>query len=96
MTSFTDRLPVSLIPEQFFIAAMGDDVIDDCCGRQAVFAKALDAKRVSSQEERPRSPPSRVITALRGRFSGILLAMLFAIHAIRQVGAAGMPAGAPW
>ena len=43
---FAKRLPVVLIPKQFVIAFVRDDVIDDLSGYYSPFLLAVEAKRV--------------------------------------------------
>lgn len=94
MASLAQRLPVSLIPEQLFISAMRDDVVNHGCRDYLPALEAFHAQWIPAQESFTRCAPFMAISAAVGAFPGIQTAVLFAVHPVRQVRAAGMTAGA--
>jgi hypothetical protein len=63
MVPFAQGLPVAPIPEQYRIAAMGNDMIDDSGERGDTLRPAHAAERVLSQEQAPRLVPPPIIAA---------------------------------
>ena len=61
MTILAKRLPVPLIPEQFFITSMRYDMIDYRCRGDSVFRETLCAQRMLPEETISGFPPPVVI-----------------------------------
>ena len=94
MAVFAKRLPVAPIPEQNGIAAVRDDMVNNCGGRQLADLSALHAKRILFEEHRPGGAPSAVITAFRGVAAhaiSTVFSVIFAVNAaVTEVGTARM------
>ena len=63
VTILTKRLPVLLIPEQFFITPVRYDMIDYCCRGDSVFRETLCAQRMLPEETLSGLAPSGIITS---------------------------------
>ena len=61
---FAQRLPVVLIPEQYLIATVRDDVIDNRCQVIHTFLCAFHTERMCSEEQLAGFLPCAVITAI--------------------------------
>lgn len=94
MARLTQRLPVSLIPEQLLIAPMRDDVVDHGRRGDLPAPQTFRAQRMLAQVAVTGHAPFTAVTPAMGIFSCVQAAMFFAVHPIRQVRAAGMAAGA--
>lgn len=94
MASLAKRLPVVLIPEQLLIAPMRDDVVDHGRRGNLPAPQTFRAQRMPAQVAVTGRAPFTAIAPAMGIFSCIQAAMLFAVHPVRQVRAAGMAAGA--
>lgn len=94
MASLAKRLPVPFIPEQLLIAPMRDNVVDHGRRDDLPALQTFRAQRMLAQEAVARDAPFTAIAPAMGVFSCIQAAMLFAVHPVRQVRAAGMTAGA--
>jgi hypothetical protein len=72
-----------LIPEQFLITSVRDDVVD--YGRRGKYTVALtfDAQRIFPKEHRPRASPSGIVSTSCGPFSRMQRSVLLAINVIR-------------
>lgn len=99
MAVLAHRLPVVLVPEQFHVALVIDDVIDDLCTGGSEFSSltllAL-AQRMFAKECNARNTPSGSVTTLAGVASERILfllwppSMLLASPALHQHRAAGV------
>jgi len=58
MTGFTKRLPVALIPEQFLISSVRNDMVHHRCLPVAIPLQAPYAKWIKLQEAKPSFVPS--------------------------------------
>jgi hypothetical protein len=58
MTGFTKRLPVALIPEQFLISSVRNDMVHHCHLPVTIPLQAPYAKRMKLQETKPSFVPS--------------------------------------
>ena len=47
MAALAQGLPISLIPEQLWVAPVGNDMVNHGCGFQFTFGEALDTERIS-------------------------------------------------
>ena len=96
MAVFAKRLPVAPIPEQNGIAAVRDDMVNNCGGRQLADFSALHAERILFEEHRPGGAPSAVITAFRGVAAhaiSTVFSVIFAVNAaVTEVRTAGISA----
>ena len=63
MAALAKGLPVFFVPEQFRIAAMRFDVVDDRCRNEASLCFAADAPGMTFQEELPGLLPFPSVTA---------------------------------
>ena len=94
MAVFAKRLPVAPIPKQNGIAAVRDDMVNNCGGRQLADLFALHAERILFEEHRPGGAPSAVITAFRGVAAhaiSTVFSVIFAVNAaVTEVGTARM------
>ena len=77
MTRFAKRLPVVLIPKAALVAAVWDDVVNDCGSDNHVFISTISAKRVLIQKRQARLIPPIVISAFVRRRSFVLGALTF-------------------
>ena len=98
MTILAKRLPVPLIPEQFFITSMRYDMIDYRCRGDFVTGKTLRAQRMLPEETISGFPPPVVIPTGSGaaakRVLRPFLPMLLTKDALlTEIGTAGVPAG---
>ena len=100
MAVFAKRLPVAPIPKQNGIAAVRDDMVNNCGGRQLADFSALHAERIRFEEHRPGGAPSAVITTFRGVAAHAICAVfsvIFAVNAaVTEVGAARMTTWSFW
>ena len=64
MVALAEGLPVRLVPEQFLVAVVGRDVIDDGRGPRDVTALALHTEWMLGEEALTRASPSRVVATL--------------------------------
>ena len=99
MAVFAQRLPVVLVPEQLWVAAMRENVVNHGRGGQFTTFFALDAQRVKLKIPLPSCTPLGVISARSGITPDIIVCvfrtMHFTVHAdIAQIGAAGLATGA--
>lgn len=67
MTRFTERLPIALIPEQFLVATVWDNVIHNRCFGVASLLSAFRTQRVALKERFACLLPSSAVAALCGR-----------------------------
>ena len=67
MTRFTERLPIALIPEQLLVAAVGDNVIHNCCFGVASRLSTFRTQRVALKERFACLLPATAVAALCGR-----------------------------
>jgi hypothetical protein len=81
MAILTQRLPVGLIPEQFFISTMRNHMVHNGGFHQLPTFPAPDTQRVFFQVPSPGFPPASVITPLRcsGTLCLIQIAVFFTI-----------------
>ena len=63
MVRLTKRLPVILIPEQFLITPVRNDMIDYCCRSKFVFPETFHTQRVQTEEQFSGLAPSGIITS---------------------------------
>ena len=99
MAVLTKGLPVLFIPEKRMIAAMGNDMINYCRGRQHTAFQAFGAQRTPGQKRLPRLSPVCVITTgSRAAANGVMapfFSMLLAVNPLlAEIGTAGITAGA--
>ena len=92
MAAFAKRLPILFVPEQFFVAPVRNDMVNNRGRRQLAIFSAFRAERILFKKQRPGRAPFAVITSLGSVLPGIQLAMCFAVYAVREVRTARMPA----
>ena len=92
MAVLAKGLPVFLIPEKNRITAMRNDVVDNRRRRQLSVFSAFFAERILFEKQRPCYAPLAVISSLRSILTSIPLTMFFAVHSVRQLRTARMPA----
>ena len=100
MASLAQRLPVVLIPEQLFVSAMRNDVVDHRSRREHAMRQAAHAQWMLLQKAFARKPPPGVIAAPSsaatqsvGRFGAVLRAIC---AALAEVGTTRIAAGTFW
>ena len=86
------RLPVTLVPEQYFVSPMRLDMIHNRCRRQFSCPLALCAKRMLHQELLPRFLPAAAVAALKGvgSIANMQFGMLIAVTIVSQSRTTGM------
>lgn len=66
VAGLAQRLPVALVPEEFRIATMRDDVVNDRRGNISSVPLTLSAQRMPMKVSLRRLLPSPVVSALTG------------------------------
>ena len=98
MTILAKRLPVPLIPEQFFITSMRYDMIDYRCRGDFVTGKTLRAQRMLPEETLSGLAPSGIVTSDSGAAPKRVLRPFFPMlltkdALLTEIGTAGISAG---
>ena len=96
MAAFAKRLPVAFIPKQLHVAPVRDDVVNHGAGRELALLHTFRTQRMAAEKPCTRCAPLAVISPAGGVLPCKQSAMRFAVHPVRQVRAARIPAGTFW
>ena len=83
VAALAQGLPISLIPEQFWIAPVWDDMVDHGCRLQFTLGEALDAERIAAEKGSSGIAPLAVIASGRSPATQAFATqpnMIFAVH----------------